>query len=111
MRTYTFGRGGPFGRGLIGPGLAPNRLDNVVRFRRPGRRRDVSSRKRRISDMYEIRASQLAETKATSADVKTFANRMITDHTKTSDQLEIHSCLEEGMTAPTADRCASTRRC
>ena len=41
-----------------------------------------------ISDMYEIQASQLAQTKATSADVKSFASRMVTDHTKTSDQMK-----------------------
>lgn len=34
-----------------------------------------------LSDMYEIQASQLAQTKATSADVKRFASRMIADHT------------------------------
>ena len=37
---------------------------------------------------YEIQASQLAQTKATSADVKSFASRMVTDHTKTSSELK-----------------------
>ncbi|HEX3944684.1 MAG TPA: DUF4142 domain-containing protein [Rhizomicrobium sp.] len=45
-------------------------------------------KKATVSDMYEIAAGHIAETKATSADVKTFANRMITDHTKSSDELK-----------------------
>lgn len=48
----------------------------------------VFVKKATISDMYEIAAGHMAETKATSADVKTFANRMITDHTKSSDELK-----------------------
>jgi putative membrane protein len=55
-----------------------------------------------ISDMYEIQASQLAQTKATSADVKTFADRMIADHTKTSDQLKSLVANKPGMTPPTS---------
>jgi putative membrane protein len=45
-------------------------------------------KKATVSDMYEIGAGHIAETKATSADVKTFASRMITDHTKSSDALK-----------------------
>jgi putative membrane protein len=48
----------------------------------------VFVKKATVSDTYEIAAGRIAETKATSADVKTFANRMITDHTKSSDQLK-----------------------
>ncbi|MFL5236203.1 MAG: DUF4142 domain-containing protein [Rhizomicrobium sp.] len=55
-----------------------------------------------ISDMYEIQASQLAQTKATSADVKSFASRMVTDHTKTSDQLKSLLAKKPGMSPPTA---------
>jgi len=53
-----------------------------------------------ISDMYEIQASQLAQTKATSADVKSFAGRMIADHTKTSTQLKAILASKSGLTAP-----------
>ena len=59
-------------------------------------------KKAAISDMYEIQASQLAQAKATSADVKTFASKMITDHTKTSDQLKSIVGSKSGMTLPTA---------
>jgi putative membrane protein len=59
-------------------------------------------KKAAISDMYEIQASQLAQTKAASADVKTFASRMVTDHTKTSDQLKSILSGKSGLKAPTA---------
>ena len=55
-----------------------------------------------ISDMYEIQASQLAQTKAVSADVKSFASKMIADHTKTSDQLKSILSGKSGLKAPTA---------
>jgi putative membrane protein len=38
--------------------------------------------------MAEIEASKLAETKATSADVKSFAKQMLEDHQKASDELK-----------------------
>jgi putative membrane protein len=53
-----------------------------------------------VSDIYEIQASQLAQTKATSADVKSFASRMIADHTKTSDQLKSIVSSKSGLTVP-----------
>lgn len=57
-------------------------------------------KKAAISDMYEIQASQLAQTKATSADEKTFASRMITDHTKTTNQLKTILASKSGMKPP-----------
>jgi putative membrane protein len=39
-----------------------------------------------ISDMFEIQSSKLAQTKLSGAE-KAFADRMITDHTKTTDEL------------------------
>lgn len=39
------------------------------------------------SDMFEIQSSRLAATKTT-GDVQTFANQMVTDHTKTTEQLK-----------------------
>ena len=59
-------------------------------------------KKAAISDMYEIQASKLAQTRAASADVKTFAGKMVTDHTKTSDQLKSIVSSKSGMTLPTA---------
>ncbi|MEW9854403.1 DUF4142 domain-containing protein [Novosphingobium sp. M1R2S20] len=41
-----------------------------------------------ISDMYEVQSSQLALEKAQSAEVKQFAQKMINDHTATTDQLK-----------------------
>lgn len=40
------------------------------------------------SDMFEILSSQQAQTKASNAEVKSFAAQMITDHTKTSEELK-----------------------
>jgi putative membrane protein len=40
-----------------------------------------------ISDMFEIEASKLAQQKGT-AEEKTFASQMVTDHTKTSTELK-----------------------
>ncbi len=55
-------------------GLSPNTSDFV---------KDVA-----ISDMFEIQSSQLAREKATAANVKAFANQMISDHQKTSSELK-----------------------
>lgn len=41
-----------------------------------------------IGDMYEIQAAKMAEAKSTSPEIKTFAKRMIKDHTKTSAELK-----------------------
>ena len=41
-----------------------------------------------ISDMFEIQSSQLAQTKAADAGVKSFAAKMVTDHTATSTELK-----------------------
>lgn len=41
-----------------------------------------------IGDMYEIESSRLALTKSNNPETKRFAERMITDHTRTSDALK-----------------------
>lgn len=41
-----------------------------------------------ISDLFEIESSKLAGDKAQSADLKRFAQRMVTDHTKTTNELK-----------------------
>ena len=38
--------------------------------------------------MAEIQAAQLAQQRATSPQIKSFANRMVTDHTQANDQLQ-----------------------
>jgi putative membrane protein len=40
------------------------------------------------SDMFEIQSSQLAQQKSDNAQVKSFAQQMVTDHTKTTDELK-----------------------
>lgn len=40
------------------------------------------------SDMFEVSSSKAAQEKATSADVKAYAQHMITDHTKTTTELK-----------------------
>jgi len=41
-----------------------------------------------MSDMFEIQSSQLAEQKAADQPTKTFAQKMVTDHTKTSSEMK-----------------------
>jgi putative membrane protein len=41
-----------------------------------------------ISDMFEVQASQIALAKQADADTKPFAQKMVTDHQKTSRQLK-----------------------
>jgi putative membrane protein len=41
-----------------------------------------------ISDMFEVQAGQLALAKAPDADTKPFAEKMVTDHQKTSSELK-----------------------
>jgi putative membrane protein len=56
-----------------------------------------------ISDMFEIQSSQLALSKGPDRDTKPFAQRMVTDHQKTSSELK--SLVEGGKvqaTLPTA---------
>jgi len=54
-----------------------------------------------MTDMFEIQSSRLALDKAASAAVKTFAQRMIDDHTRTSDQLK-QIAANKNVTLPTA---------
>src|SRR5437660_10079658 len=41
-----------------------------------------------MSDMFEIQSSQLAEQKAADQPTKTFAQKMVTDHIKTSSEMK-----------------------
>jgi putative membrane protein len=50
--------------------------------------------------MMEVELGRLASQKATNADVKAFAQRMVTDHGKASDQLE-QVVSQKGVTLPT----------
>ena len=51
-------------------------------------------------DMAEIQLGQLAQQKASSPEVKQFAQRMVTDHTQNQDQLK-QVAQQEGVTLPT----------
>jgi putative membrane protein len=53
-----------------------------------------------ISDMFEIKSSQLAQTKA-QGNIKSFADQMVTDHTKTSTDLKALAA-QEHIAVPTA---------
>ena len=56
-----------------------------------------------ISDMFEIQSSQLALTKQPDADTKPFAEKMISDHQKTSSELKaLVSAGKVKATLPTA---------
>ena len=59
-----------------------------------------------ISDMFEIQSSQLAEQK-TQGDVKSFADQMVTDHTKTSTELKSQA---QGMHVPVPTALDQTRQ-
>ena len=59
-----------------------------------------------ISDMFEIQSSQLAEQK-TQGDVKSFADQMVTDHTKSSTELKSQA---QGMHVPVPTALDQTRQ-
>jgi putative membrane protein len=50
--------------------------------------------------MAEVEAGKLAQSKATGASVKTFAQQMVTDHSKANDQLK-QIALGKGIMLPT----------
>lgn len=56
-------------------------------------------RKAGYADMAEVQLGQLAEQKASSPEVKQFAERMVNDHMKNDDQLK-QVAKQEGVTLP-----------
>lgn len=54
-----------------------------------------------MGDMYEIESSKLALEKAKSADLKKYAQMIITDHTKMSADLKKAAGTAQGVTVPT----------
>jgi len=56
-----------------------------------------------MSDMFEIQSSQLAEQKASDAGTKSFAQKMVADHTKTSSEVKsmVSSGKLKGVELPT----------
>lgn len=55
------------------------------------------------SDLYEIESGRLAQEKATAADLKAFGQMLVTDHTRSSEQLKAAaSRAEPAVTVPTA---------
>jgi putative membrane protein len=55
-----------------------------------------------MSDLYEIKASQIALDRSKRTDVKSFAQQMITDHRKTTEELKsMLGSLNEPATLPT----------
>lgn len=59
-------------------------------------------KKAAISDMYEVAAGKLAQDKATSADVKSFASQMVTAHSQTTEKLKSILASKSGLKAPAA---------
>jgi len=53
-----------------------------------------------ISDMFEIQSSRLAQQKSNNDGVKTFAQHMVTDHTKTTDELKPIAQKIQGVQIP-----------
>ncbi len=53
-----------------------------------------------VSDMFEVQSSGLAQTKSSNDAIKSFAQRMTTDHTKTSDQLKSMAGKVQGAQIP-----------
>jgi len=51
------------------------------------------------SDLYEIESGKIAQEKATAADLKTFGQMLVTDHTKSSEQLK--AAVAKTPSAPT----------
>ncbi len=51
--------------------------------------------------MAEVQLGNLAKTNGSSSDVKSFGERMVTDHTKANDELS-SSASKKGMTLPTS---------
>jgi len=64
------------------------------------------------SDMFEIQSSQLAEQKSDDAATKTFAQKMVTDHTKTTNDIKsmVSGGKLKGVELPT-DMASSRRAC
>jgi putative membrane protein len=54
-----------------------------------------------VSNLFEIQSSQLAEQKATADNLKTFAAKMITDHTAAGQQMEA-AAQSQNISLPTA---------
>lgn len=57
-----------------------------------------------IGGMFEVQSSELAKDKATTSQLKNFAGRMVTDHTKINDELKslVNSPQVRGITLPQA---------
>lgn len=54
-----------------------------------------------VANMFEIESSKVALEKATSDDVKNFAQKMIDDHTKAGDDMKAAADSQGGITVPT----------
>ena len=59
-------------------------------------------RKAALSDMYEVETGKLAQQKAVSADVKSFASKMVEAHTQTANQLKSLLSSKAGLKPPAA---------
>jgi putative membrane protein len=62
---------------------------------------DIYVQKAAASDQFEIQSSRIASQKATSADVKTFAQMMVDDHTKSSEKIAAAAKADGAAQVPT----------
>lgn len=55
------------------------------------------------SDLYEIESGRIAQEKASNAELKSFGEKLVTDHSKSSEQLKAAAArLQPAVTVPTA---------
>jgi putative membrane protein len=62
---------------------------------------DIYVQKAAASDQFEIQSSRIASQKSTSADVKTFAQMMVDDHTKSSEKITAAAKSDGAAQVPT----------
>lgn len=60
----------------------------------------IFAQKAAVSDMFEISAGKVAQLRAVSADVKSFASKMVDAHTKTANQLKSILSSKPGIRVP-----------
>ncbi|MFE0759259.1 DUF4142 domain-containing protein [Inquilinus sp. NPDC058860] len=62
---------------------------------------DIYVQKAAASDQFEVQSGRIASQKATNADVKTFAQMMVDDHTKSSEKIAAAAKADGSAQAPT----------
>jgi putative membrane protein len=79
----------------------PQAQDRSADTQRPGTAAADFVNKAAIGDMYEIRSSRLALEKVAAGETKEFAQRIVADHTKSSEELKSLAQRLQGVKIPT----------